>query len=226
MDSLLLDRNFTLHRKVLLVYSVSAEEGCACMTIFDLLFLCAMLASFVTLLIVLISLVRGRAAKALRILRWYAIGAVIYLLVGLAISLVRPQRTLRVGDPWCFDDWCLTVESVHKTPGQTGVTYKVDLRISSRAGRVAQRAKGAWIYLIDSHSRRFSPDPDPSAVPLDVELEPQESIQTTRTFRVPADAQQLGLITGHGGTYCGPMSFLVVGDTGCLFHKPSMVRID
>jgi hypothetical protein len=115
---------------------------------------------------------------------------------------------------------------VHKIPSQTDTTYQVGLRIFSRAGRVAQRANGAWIYLIDSDGRRFSPDPDPSTVPLDTELQPKESLQTTRTFHVPADARQLGLITGHGGAYCGLMSFLVMGDSGCVFHKPSIVQID
>ena len=196
------------------------------MTIFDLLFLCAMLASFVTLVIVMTSVVRGRGANALKILRRYAVGATVYLLAGVVVSLVRPQRILRVGAPWCFDDWCLTVEDVHKIPSQADITYQVALRIFSRAGRVAQRANGAWIYLIDNRGRRFSPDPDPPTVPLDVELQPDESIQTTRTFHVPADAQILGLITGHGGPYCGPMSFLIIGDSACVFRKPPMVRIE
>jgi len=196
------------------------------MTIFDLLFLLAMLTSLVTLVVFGISLIRARGAKALRILRIYAIGAALYLLVGVAVAFFRPQRVLRVGDPWCFDDWCLTVESVHKVRGQNDVSYQVGLRISSRAGRVAQRANGAWIYLIDNHGHRFSPDPDPSATPLDIRLQPQESITTSRLFHVPGDAQQLGLITGHGGAYCGAMSFLIIGDSGCLFHKPTMVRLD
>jgi len=196
------------------------------MTIFDLLFLLAVLATLITLIILLIALVRGRGAKALRILRTYAIAVAFYIIVGVAVSLFRPQRVLRVGDPWCFDDWCLTVESVHQTRGPGDIAYQVGLRLSSRAGRVSQRAKGAWIYLIDNHGRRFQADPDPAAVPLDVLLEPQESVTTTRIFHVPADAQQLGLITGHGGAYCGVMLFFVIGDSACLFHKPTMIRID
>jgi hypothetical protein len=35
----------------------------------------------------------------------------------------------------------------------------------------------------------------------------------------------LGLITGHGGAYCGAMSVLVIGEGGCWFHKPAMIRI-
>ena len=129
------------------------------------------------------------------------------------------------GDPWCFDDWCLTVESVRSTPGPTENSYQVGLRVFSRARRVSQRAKGAWIYLIDEHGHRYSPQPDPSAVPLDVMLQPGESITTSRLFRVPREVHQLGLITGHGGAYCGAMVFLVIGDSGCLFRKPALIRL-
>jgi len=132
---------------------------------------------------------------------------------------------MSIGDPWCFDDWCLTVVSVDRTPGPSQVSYNVELRISSRARRVAQRANGAWIYLIDEQGRRYSPDPAPSAVPLDVLLQPGESATTLRVFRVPPDARELGLITGHGGPFCGPMDLLIIGSGGCLFGKPTMIRI-
>ena len=73
------------------------------------------------------------------------------------------------------------------------------------AGRVVQRASGAWIYLIDGQGRSYSPESDPSAVPLDVLLQPHESVTTSRIFHVPADVHGLGLLTGHSGSYCGPM---------------------
>ncbi len=62
----------------------------------------------------------------------------------------------------------VTVEKVSRTPGRLDTSYRVELRIFSWAGRVAQRANGAWIYLIDDRGRRYSPDPGLSAVPLDV----------------------------------------------------------
>jgi hypothetical protein len=117
------------------------------------------------------------------------------------------------------------VESVVRTPTLPQPSYNVQLRISSRAGRVAQRAAGAWVYLIDGQGHRYSPEPDPSSVPLDVLLQPQESVTTSRIFRVPADVHDLGLITGHGGPYCGPMDILIIGEGGCLFGKPTMIRI-
>lgn len=195
------------------------------MTMFDLLFLLAVLASVATLVAAAVFAVRGRRAQALKTLRVYGGCALLYLIVGVAVAFLKPQRVIRTGGPWCLNDWCLTVESVSRTPGQLEISYRVDLRVFSRAGRVAQRAKGAWIYLIDGRGRRYSPDPDPSAVPLDVLLQPHESVHTSRLFHVQDDVHSLGLITGHGGPYCGPMSFLIIGDSGCLFKKPTMIRI-
>jgi hypothetical protein len=195
------------------------------MTIFDLLFLLAGVASVVTLATAAIFAVRGFRQSALKTLGAYGICALAYLTVGVATSFLKPQRVIPMRDPWCFDDWCLTVEGVSQTPNQQGISYRVELRIFSRAGRVAQRATGAWIYLIDDQGRRYSPDVDPSVVPLDVLLQPHESVTTSRTFHVSTDVHGLGLVTGHGGAYCGSGAFLIIGESGCLFKKPTMVRI-
>jgi hypothetical protein len=120
---------------------------------------------------------------------------------------------------------CLSAEKVSRTSNPPNVVYRVDLRIVSRARRVAQRAKGAWIYLIDDQGRRYTPEPDSSAVPLDVLLQPDKSVTTPRTFRVPAGVQRLGLITGHGRAYRGAMAFLVMGQSGGLFKKPAIIRM-
>jgi hypothetical protein len=195
------------------------------MSVFDLLFLLAALASAVALVAATFFAVRGPRRRALNILRVYGICVLAYLTVGVATAFLRPQRVMATRDPWCFDDWCLTVEQVSQTTSQQDIRYRVELRIFSRARRAAQRASGAWIYLIDDQGRRYSPDPDPSAVPLDILLQPHESVTTSRTFRVSADVHGLGLLTGHGGSYCGPMAFLIIGESGCLFKKPAMIRI-
>ena len=195
------------------------------MTVFDLLFILAFLISVVTIAVAAVSAARGRLSTALKILRLYCICAAGYLALAVAVAFLKPQRVMSIGDPWCFDDWCLMVEKVDRTAGPSQVAYNVELRIFSRARRVTQRANGAWIYLIDGRGRRYSPDPAPSAVPLDALLRPQESATTLRVFHVPPDAHELGLITGHGGPYCGPMDMLIIGSGGCLFRKPIMIRI-
>ena len=195
------------------------------MSIFDLLFLLAALLSVITLITAAVCAVRGRGRRALKILQVYGICLLAYIAIGLATSFFTPQRVIPTSEPWCFDDWCIAVENVTQTPAPPGIAYRIDLRIFSRARRVSQSARGAWLYLIDDRGHRYSPDPDPSAVPIDTMLQPQQSVTTTRTFHVSADAHGLGLITGHGGPYCGPMDFLIIGGSGCAFKKPTMIRI-
>ncbi|MGH9645948.1 MAG: hypothetical protein ACRD4E_03945 [Bryobacteraceae bacterium] len=76
----------------------------------------------------------------------------------------------------------------------------MSLRISIEAKRVTQRAQGAWIYLRDENDTHYEPTPNPSDVPLDVQLQPGESVAAQRSFQVPANG-------------------------GCLFHKQAMIRL-
>ncbi len=191
-----------------------AVSFCLLVSVFDLLFLAAAAASIVTLIVAAIR-------RSLVLVRTWALCAVAYLAIGGAVSYFEPRKVMRVGENWCFDDWCLRVERVKRTAN----LYDIDLRISSRALRVTQRAKGAWIDLIDDRGRLYPPKPDPSAVPLDALLGPGQSVSTHRVFVVPPGVRQLGLITGHGGPYCGPMSFLIIGGSQCLFQRPPMIAI-
>ena len=194
------------------------------MTIFDLLFIAVVFASLATLLTAAIAAIRGRRAHALMILRKFGICAIAYLSIVVVVALFSPRRVLNVGDPWCFDDWRLSVESVSRTPAPPLVSYNVSLRIFSQARRVSQRAKGASIFVIDQRGNRYAPEPDLSAVPLDVLLQPGESVTTSRLFKLPADAAGLGLVTGHGGPGCFPGCF-IIGDNASLFHKRTFVRL-
>ena len=196
------------------------------MTIFDVLFLGSALAAVAALGVALVTALRGRWVHAGAILKRLGAAVVAYEALVLIVAGVSPQRVLQVGELWCFDDLCLTVEQVAKMPAPPQAAYTVSLRISSRARRVTQRAKGAWIYLIDRQGRRYEPEADASAVPLDVSLQPGESVATSRVFKVPAEAGELGLITGHGGPYCIFPGPLIIGTGGCVFNKPDMVRIE
>jgi hypothetical protein len=156
---------------------ITSRQRLKTMTIMDLIFLASVLASFVTFAVAATFALRGSHLQSLRLLRNYAACAVLYLLVGVIVSFLKPQRVMLLGNPWCFDDWCLTVEGVTRIPKESYALYRIDVQISSRAGRSAQRAKGAWLFLVDEHGRRYLP------------------------------------------------AFLVIGESGCLFGKPTMVRI-
>lgn len=195
------------------------------MSIFDLIFILAFLASVVTLITAVVAVIRGRWATAARVLRIYVICAVCYFAVDFAFAYFRPQRVIAMNTPWCFDEWCLTVtRATHSVQGDSK-TYNIGLELLSQARRKAQRANGAWVYLIDDRGRRYTPETDSSDVPLNTLLQPGESIRASRTFTVPATVREVGLVTGHGGPYCGAMSILIIGSGGCLFNKPTMIRL-
>jgi hypothetical protein len=189
------------------------------MTIFDLLFLAAFLASVIVLVAAAYVAMRGNVTRAFSILGVWLTCAVVYLGISVAVAYAAPQRVIPVGTPWCFDDWCLTVENANRTEG----TYTVNFQISSQAKRVTQRANGAWIYLRDENDKHY--DPAPADVPLDILLQPGESIAAKRSFTVPANVHELGLVTGHGGAPCGVMSLVIIGGGGCLFHKQTMIQL-
>lgn len=190
------------------------------MTIFDLLFILLFLTSVVTLATAAFAAMRRRFATALRILRNYAICFAIYMAIVATVALASPQRIVQMGEDRCFDDWCFAVEHAD----HQGSTYTLTLRLSSRAKRVSQREKGVNIYLMDAQGRRFSPSPDPSAVPFDVLLQPGEAVETKRSYTLPADARALGVVLAHDGSYCFPACF-IIGDDGNPLHKRTLVPL-
>jgi len=193
------------------------------MSIFDLLFILLFLTSVVTLLTAAVSAIRGRRVKAAGILRVWAICFAIYMGIVLVVALATPQRIVRLGEVRCLDDWCVAVQHAGHTPSPEGVVYAVTLEISSRARRVTQRAKGAYLYLTDAQGRHFDPAPDPAAVPMDVQLGPGQAVETKRSFTLPNDARNVGLVVVHEGSYCFPGCF-IIGD-GSILHKRAIVPL-
>ncbi|HZV06683.1 MAG TPA: hypothetical protein VE999_16500 [Gemmataceae bacterium] len=193
------------------------------MTIFDLLFIVVFFAVIVMLVLAGVAALRGRRARAIAISRWLGIVAGLYLGIVILVSLISPRRELQVGDDQCWDDWCLTVTNVRRTPAENAIRYMVTIRISSCARRVAQRGRGTQVYLVDDRGRRYDPVPDPDAVPFDILLQPQEAVSTTRAFEIPADAHDPVLIATHGEGFPG---WFIIGDTGSLFHKKTVVLLE
>jgi hypothetical protein len=195
------------------------------MNYFELWFLASVPLSIVIFLVAGVSAFRGRRQRAIRIVKCWGLYLAVYMAVALAVDFIQPRHTMRVGDPWCFDHWCLAVEKVDVVPAQSETAYNIKLRIFNSSHRVVQWTSNAWIYLIDDKGHLYPPVDDPSAVRLDIKLQPEQSVMTSHVFHVPAKVQDLGLITGHGGSYCNGMGLFIIGGASCLFNKPPMVRI-
>jgi hypothetical protein len=196
--------------------------------IFSLALVLCVLASLVILLTAAYRLIRGRRASALRLLTGWGLGVVVYLTISVAVSLVRPARVIEQGQNWCFDDWCIAVERVRHiaSPNETTVVLTTDVRIYNDA-RFPEAAKGFWVYLRDQDDHRYAPTPGAWSDVVGSRVPPHGFARTSIDFVVPRAVTQLGLVTNHGGVApCGLLpSLLEIGQGGCLFHGPNMIRI-
>ena len=193
------------------------------MNIFDLLFIALFLAAVVSLLTACGLAIAGRFRRAGRILRWLLLCASAYMAVVVLVSLLSLLSQRRVLGPTatqCFDDWCIGVDRVSRSQAGESVKYSVDLRLSSRARRVAQREKNMAVYLTDDRGRRY--DPVRGAAPFDVLLQAGESAIVNRTFMIPAAAKSVALVAAHEGGF--PIGWFIIGyDT--WFRKPPLVQL-
>jgi len=185
------------------------------MTIYDLLFLAAILASVLTLLAAALLAIFGRGAQALRILGVWSACAAIYVGIGLVAFMLRPVLILNVGDEQCSDDWCIAVQGARRAESN----LEVKLKFFSRAQRVEQSEKGAIVYLTDASGKRY--DPVETTVPLSTRLAPGESVSTSAVFSIPPEITQLALVVGHKDWT--PPQWLILGREP--FWK-TVVRLD
>lgn len=192
------------------------------MTVWDLLFIALALTAAGTLITSAVLAIRGRRQRALTALGKLAFAAVVYIGFVYAATALSKERVLRVGEPECSDDWCVQVDGIRRTPTNATTRLDIDLRIFSRARRVAQRELIAKdVYLVDSNWRRYDPMPTGTEIPLNTLLQPGESKSTTRRFDVPAGAHGLGLMVGRSQ----PPFCLIIGECDA-FHKGIMFRVD
>lgn len=80
------------------------------------------------------------------------------VLIATLVSLLAAANCFASGKSklagsFCADDWCMNIESVHKTPASDGNTYRFGFRPFSHALRTPQSAAGASVYLTDQRSR-------------------------------------------------------------------------
>jgi hypothetical protein len=191
-----------------------------------LVFFGVVLASGAILLTALSFLALGRFRQARSIFRWWSVCAAGYVAMTIAVSLLTPQAIVNPGQSYCNDDWCISIRSVTKTQAAHDIAYKAYARIFTDDTSVKQSIKGASLYLIDEHNRRFPLIADPAVTPFDTVLDPGQSLDTTLTFLAAPDAQQLFLKIDWGGNRL--VKFLVkfvIGNDRSLLHRPTLLRV-
>lgn len=187
------------------------------MTIFDLSFLILLLVAICTTLAAVWYAVTGDFGRFSRTLLRLLAGAAVYMAVVIEVSLLSPRRIIKIGVPQCFDDWCIAIDGFSRTSEGPWICYGLNLRLVSRARRVSQRERNIAVYLTDARGRRFDSVRQGSDVPYDVILKPEQAIAVTRSFRVPAESQNVGAVITHEGGL--PIGWFIIGYDS-WFRKP------
>ncbi len=189
----------------------------------SMVFFLVVVGSAFTSVVALIVLAAGKFRVARKILAGWSVFALGYTALTIAVSLLLPQKVVNPGQSYCIDSWCIGVENVTKAALGQNVAYTDDVRIFSDLNRGTTSAKGASIYLADERGRRFPLVQDPSATPFDTELTPKQSVNTSLTFLVAADARELYL-KGDGPPALWLTKFFI-GDDSAFLHKPTLLRV-
>lgn len=178
------------------------------------------------LLVAVVLAVGGRRHEAGKIAGVALGGLAAYALAVSAVSFVTPRTIVSIGDSYCYDIWCIGVQKVTATPQDGNILYQAHVRIFSDADHVPTSARGAVIYLLDEHGRRYPLVPDTSVTPFDVVLRPGQSVNTTLTFLAAADASHL-FLTGDGPSIGLPALWvsLYLGSDTSLFHRRTLLRV-
>jgi hypothetical protein len=193
------------------------------MTVFDLLFILFFLATVGALVAAATFAVRRQYHRAGRILIRLITGAAVYFTVVIAVSLIAPRQSLKLGDRQCFDDMCVSVENFETLPEPGGVKYAVGVRLFNGGRGRAQREKDLVVYLTDDQGRRYDFVAGDADTPFDIRLEAGESALIGRSFFVPNDAKGIGAVITHEAGF--PIRWLIIGyDT--WFRKPPRVPLD
>ena len=206
--------------------------------LFELLFLAFLPASVIALLVAVVSLTHGRRRRGKRILLSLIVSWCGYLAIVAIVSAITPQHVIPLGQERCFDEMCFAVvESktaaelgpAGRTVKAHGIFHVVTIRVSSHSRGRAQREGGLRAMLwADEKSYQVSPEGQsgwdaasgPTA-PLDVRMEPGESVESVQVFDLPVESTDPGLVLSHGFT----PGYFVIGESP-IFRKPTLMRIN
>lgn len=193
------------------------------MTIFDLLFALLFLCTLVLLMIAAVSALRRKAKAAVRCLAILVGVHAIYFTTLVAASLSTKGQVLAPAEVLWSDDWGIAALSASVDLNTTAAaTHLVNLQITSRAGRIAQREHGVQLYVTDDSGHRYDAIPDLSSGQTDALLQPKETISLARAFKLPADAKNPRLVISRGVSFPG---IVIIMGNDSMFHERPSIRL-
>jgi hypothetical protein len=145
-----------------------------------------------------------------------------YLVAIVLVSLLTPRTIVSIGDSYCWDLWCLGIQSVNAAPQGPNVVYTAEVALSTDSTHIQQlpadpRGKQP-LYVTDDQGRRF---PILPAAP-NITVRPGESVKSSLTFVAPANARSLYLTTD---VVAFPWVSLYFGSDLNPFHRRTLLRV-
>jgi hypothetical protein len=155
---------------------------------------------------------------------------VVYVTVLVGVSLLSPQRVMRLGEERCVGEMCFAVTGVQELPVYTGPNQPGDgsrlLRVMVRVrnqeqGKTESEAR-MQAYLVDEQGRRWEEIRGLSGNRLSTRVAAGGEIVSQPVFKLPADASGLKLVFTEGERQ---PRVLVIGDSDSLWHQRTVVDL-
>ena len=205
------------------------------MTVFDIVFLVGCLATIGTVFRIAYLQLRGRRDECGTPMRRWAVCAGLYVLVLLATSAIEPQKVVAMGQPRCFDEWCVAVDASSRqdvigSAHARGTYVIVRARILNHGRGRRQRERDVYALLRDDQGNQYRQSAEGQSAltrltgnssQLTDPIEAGASMSVSLVFDVAKQPQSLQFIVAHAWF---PHA-LIIGDSESLFHRPTVVLL-
>lgn len=166
---------------------------------------------------------RRFSGEAGRAVRFCAGIFVVYLGAAVLASVLTPRTIVSLGDGYCYDLWCVEVRQGNATPVGHSILYTAQIRIFSDANQVPTYREKDFLYGLDDQGRRFPVFQRSSVLPpLDLTVNPGESVKTSLSFLAPANVRNVYLT---GSPRAMPWVYLYFGSDLAPFHRRTLLRV-
>ena len=188
------------------------------MHIADLVFLLVVFATVIALLRIAYLGFAGRGAAAGRAALRTGVILAVYLTVVVVVGLASPRKWVALGEEQRYDDWAITVRKAARTDSG----YAMTIAVANHGLGRPQAERGAEVVLITESGARIHAAEAPGERSIQTTLQPGESFETIRTYKVPSSEAVVGARVIHGAW----PGWFIVGDEQSLLHKRPLVRLD
>jgi hypothetical protein len=145
-----------------------------------------------------------------------------YVAVVMLVAALTPRTIVSVGDGYCWDVWCAGVKQVSAEAQGKDVLYTLRVQLFSDADHVSNSRPKNFLSVVDDRGCRYRVFQNAGAAPLDVTVAAKETVETSLSFIVPANAKKLYLT---GDQVSAPWVYLYFGSDLNPLHPRTLLRV-